>query len=295
MFEGYQLGYRHLHITGGEPLLWKGLHEAIDDAFCMGYKSVFMNSNGTLLSKDFIRRLSGHDGFSISVSLEGPQPLHDKVRGHGSYRQTERGIRKALEAGMDLCIFTTVTQSLLAALPRFIDDLYEKLPKIKHFSLIQLIRVKDDVFDLADELLDPKDFLELVRMVFRLNTYGHKTEVLNNPLAVVVSRIFGIPLIPPVLPLCRPGHLIVTADGNIALAHSAPHRFGTYKPGMIEKVLSSQAYRMAVGRDKTLCPSCAHAELCKENGMLGPSEWYRDMHPAIPFCKRVLDKALSCV
>ena len=293
--EGYRLGYRRLHITGGEPLLWRGLFETIAYAFNRGYKIVFMNSNATLLSADFVTRLSEYNGFSISVSLEGPERTHDGIRGYGSYVRAERGIAEALDAGMDLCVFTVVSKSLLALLAGFIDDLYEKFPEIKHFSLIQLIRVKDDVFDFSNELLSPKDFLELVRIVLFLNAYGHKTEILNNPLAVVVSKILETPLIPRVLPLRRPGHLIIKADGTIALSHSTFHGFGTYRSGMIERVLSSKAYIAAVAPDNTVCPSCVHTELCRENAMISPSEWYRDMHPAIPFCKRVLDEAYHAV
>ena len=291
--EGYHLGYRHLHITGGEPLLWEGLFEALDYAFSSGYKKIFINTNGTLLTKGHISRLSDYEGFSISVSLEGPESFHDRVRGQGSYRQTEQGIGKALDAGIDLIMFTTVSKSLLPVLPHFIDDLYERFPDINLFSLIQLIRVRDDVFDLSNELLVPEDFLKLVRMVSLLNLYGHKTEILNNPLAVVVSKLFEMPLIPRVLPLHRNGHLIVMADRNIALSHSIPNSFGKYEPGMIERVLASNEYRTAVASDEISCPSCGYSKLCMENGMIRPSEWYRDMYPEVPFCKRVLDKASS--
>ena len=291
--EGYHLGYRRLHITGGEPLLWEGLFEALDYAFLLGYKKVFINTNGTLLTEGLISRLSDYVSFSNSVSLEGPESLHDRIRGQGSYRRAVLGIEKALDAGIDLCIFTTVSKSLLPILPHFIDDLYERFPDINLFSLIQLIRVRDDVFDLSNELLDPADFLKLVRMVSLLNIYGHKTEILNNPLAVVVSKLFEMPLIPRVLPLHRPGHLIVMADRNIALSHSTFNNFGKYESGMIEKVLASNEYRIAVAPDEISCPICSYYRLCKENDMDRPSEWYRDMYPEVPYCKRVLDKASS--
>ena len=293
IFEGYYIGYRRLHITGGEPLLWEGLFEALDYAFASGYKKVFINTNGTLLTEGPISRLSDYDGLSISVSLEGPESLHDRVRGKGSYRQTEQGIEKTLGAGIDLCIFTTVSKSLLPMLPVLVDDLYERFSDINIFSLIQLIRVRHDIFDLSDELLDPADFLKLVRIVLYLNVYGLKTEILNNPLAVVVSKLFGIPLMPRVLPLHRNGHLIVMADRNIALSHSTRNSFGKYEPGLIEKVLSSNEYGIAVAPDETTCPSCKYSKLCMENEMVRPSKWYRDMYPEVPYCKRVLDRAAS--
>jgi MoaA/NifB/PqqE/SkfB family radical SAM enzyme len=287
--EGYNIGYRHLHITGGEPLLWQSLFDALDFAFGAGYQTVFLNTNGIFLTES-INRLSEYEGLSLSVSLEGTEAFHNQLRGEGSYRQTVKNIERALDAGLNLIIFTAVGKTLLAGLPYYTDELYRRFPDIKCLSLIQLIRVTNDVFDLSSELLDPDDFLKFVRMVSLLNLYGHKTEILNNPLAVVVSKLLEVPWIPRVLPLHRSGHLIVMANGNITLSHSTSDSFGIYEAGMIEKVLSSNKYRIDVGPDEITCPACKYAKLCKENGMIRPSEWYRDMCPDVPYCRRVLDR-----
>jgi molybdenum cofactor biosynthesis enzyme MoaA len=75
--EGYTTGFRNLHITGGEPLLWEGLFDALDFAFDLGYQTVFLNTNGTLLAQDINRQLADYAGLSISVSLDGPEMLHE--------------------------------------------------------------------------------------------------------------------------------------------------------------------------------------------------------------------------
>ena len=291
--EGYHLGYRRLHITGGEPLLWRGLFETLDYAFSLGYKKVFINTNGTLLTKNFLSQCAGYDGFSISVSIEGPESLHDRVRGQGSWQRSVKGIQRALDADLDTVIFTTVGKTLLGELPCYTDELYTKFPEIRCLSLIQIIRVCNDMFDLSSELLEPDAFLKLVRMVSLLNLYGHRIGILNNPLAVVVSKLLEIPWIPPVRPLHRPGHLIVMANQNIALSHSTFNSFGKYEPGMIGRVLDSNEYRKAVAPDEITCPTCNYYRPCRENGMSRPSEWYRDMHSGAPYCKRVLDRARS--
>ena len=58
--EGYEAGYRHLHITGGEPLLWDGLLDIFDYAFALGYQAAFLNTNGTLLTPEVGRKLAGY-------------------------------------------------------------------------------------------------------------------------------------------------------------------------------------------------------------------------------------------
>jgi MoaA/NifB/PqqE/SkfB family radical SAM enzyme len=288
--EGFAVGYRNLHITGGEPLLWGGMFEALDYAFMKGYKTVSLNTNGTLLTQDVSERLGGYDCFSVSVSLEGPETLHDKLRGKGSYQKAVLGIDKALNSDIELIIFTTVTKSLLPELPHFADDLYKTFSTINYLTLIQLINVSDNNFVLSKELLDPEDFIQLVQIVSLLNLNGLRTIVKNNSLVNMVSKLIEVPWMPPAQLLYREGSIVVMANQNINYCHSIRHSFGKYEPGMIQKVLESRKYQQAVAPDKTICTPCAYAELCAENSMIRPSEESWDVYPDLPFCKAVLDR-----
>jgi MoaA/NifB/PqqE/SkfB family radical SAM enzyme len=287
--EGRDLGYRKLHITGGELLLWDGLFEALTLAEEIGFESIFLNTNGTLIDKEIAGRLGSYRGLKISVSLEGRESLHDAIRGAGSYEQATAGIENALNAGVPLSIFTTLRKRLLPYISYFIDEVYEEFPAIDHLTLIQLIRVKDDVFDLSDDLLTPDEFNDVVQAASLLNLFGRKTAVLNNPLANAASGKMGIWGIPFSSTLHSGGDLIIMADLSIACAHSSNAHLGTYHPGAIADVLASSAYRFAVAPDTDTCPACPHYDLCRGNGMMHPSEPYRDMRTDEPFCRRVLD------
>ena len=291
--EGYHTGYRRLHLTGGEPLLWEGLFDLLDYAFELGYETVFLNTNGTLLTGDVSQRLAEYDGLTVSVSLQGPESLHDRVRGAGSYRQTIRGIEKALDAGIGIIIFTTTGHSLLPELAGFVDETYKKFSDILSLTVIQLIRVGDDTVDLSKELLTPEDFIRLVRTVALLNLYGHRTDVLYAPLANVAAKLIDMPWIPQSQPLYTAGSMMVRANRDMTLSHATRDGLFRYEPGMIRNVLASATYRNAVEPDKAVCPSCKFAELCLANGMLRPAGWFMDMHPAVPYCRRVLDRIAS--
>lgn len=288
--EGYDIGYRQLHITGGEPLLWKELFLALDYAFDIGYKTVSLNTNGSLLTGDISNQLAAYEGLSISVSLEGPEMLHNRLRGEGSYRRAVLGIEKALYAGIDLAVFSIVCKGLLPYLPHFVEDVYKEFPGIKYLTLIQLIAVTDNGFALSEELLDPEDFLRLVQTVALLNLYGLRTNIKNNPLVSVVSKLIDMPWVPQAQPLCRDGSMIIMANRNISLSHSNRDSFGKYSPGMIQRVLASDEYQKAVAPDETICPSCRYAVLCRENGMIRPSERRMGMYTKELYCKRVLDR-----
>ena len=291
--EGYETGYRHLHITGGEPLLWGGLLGTFDHAFALGYKKAFFNTNGTLLTPEVSRRLAAYSGLAISVSLQGPKRIHDCIRGEGSYDRARKGIENALNAGLQVHIFTTVGRSMIPDLPRFAERLFVVFPGIAQLTFIQLIRVPEDVFDLSKEVLNPDDFLRLVRMISLLNLYGLKVNLLNNPLAVVASKVLKTPWMPLSPPLYRAGSLMITAELRITLAHSTTDHFGIYKPGILRKIISSKNYCRAVSQDRMICNNCIYSRLCSKEGMLRPSEWYRDMFQRAPYCQRVLAKASS--
>ncbi|MDQ7784684.1 MAG: radical SAM protein [Desulfomonilaceae bacterium] len=291
--EGYETGYRRLHVTGGEPLLWDGVTDILDYALARGYRTVFLNTNGTLLTDNIARQLAADGDLAVSISLQGPKHLHDRVRGTGSYDRAVQGIGNALGAGLPVHIFTAVGQSLLPDLPRFAHELFTAFPGIRQLNFIQIIRVPGDVFDLSKEVLAPDQFLRLVKMVSLLNLYGLKTDILNNPLAVVTSRVLGMPWLPLSLPLYQPGSLTITADRRITLAHSTTEDLGLYEPGILPTILGSAGYLRAVSQDGSSCRDCVHSSLCSTQGMMRPSEWYRDMCPQLPYCRRVLAKASS--
>jgi MoaA/NifB/PqqE/SkfB family radical SAM enzyme len=287
------LGYRHLHITGGEPLLWNGLPGILDYVFAIGYRSVFLNTNGLLLTARIGRELAAYGGLAVSVSLEGPRRLHEAVRGTGSYDRALEGIANAANARLPVYVFTSVGRRLLPELPSFAEGLFKDFPDIRHLTVIQLIRVPSDVFDLSGELLRPNDFLRLVCTISLLNLYGLRVDILNNPLAAVASRVLGLPRSYETPSLYRPGSLMITADGHVTLAHSTTNCFGMYEPGILSDVIGSDQYQQAVSEDRLVCKDCVHSPLCRMEGMVRPSEWYTDMFPQIPYCRRVLSAATS--
>jgi MoaA/NifB/PqqE/SkfB family radical SAM enzyme len=77
------LGTRIIHFTGGEPLLRDDLGAIIDHCRQVGVLSS-VNSNGSLISQriEEIRNLS-----LVGLSLDGPEEVHDRIRGQGSYRE----------------------------------------------------------------------------------------------------------------------------------------------------------------------------------------------------------------
>ena len=286
--EGYALGYRHLHLTGGEPLLWPGLFDLLVLAGTLGYRSIFLNTNGLLLSEATAARLARYPGVSVSVSLQGPEALHDAVRGADTHRKAVRGCRHALAAGLPTTVFTVVGQTLLARLAHFAVEVNDRLNGIERLTLIQLIRVAGAPPEIDEDLLDPTAFVRLVRTVSALNLCGFFTHVLNNPLVNAAAELLQTPLVPRSAPLCRPGKLTLRAGGEMTLAHSTSQSIGHYTPGMLAAVLRSTRYARGVAPDRSTCPGCRFYAVCRRHEMQRPTTDVLDTLSTEPYCQRVL-------
>ena len=91
----------HLGFYGGEPLLELKLIErcvSYARARCKGRQlDSHVTTNGTMLTPDAIRFLASHD-FYVTVSLDGPQAVHDKSRifedGRGTWTKVMDGLAR---------------------------------------------------------------------------------------------------------------------------------------------------------------------------------------------------------
>jgi len=113
---------------GGEPLLeWNLLTEVVELAKHAyrgpGRPGFEITTNGTLLDADKVAFLD-REGFTMTVSLDGPRDVHNHSRpareGH-SYEATLRGLR--LLKGRRLAARTTLRATFTAAEPRLLERL----------------------------------------------------------------------------------------------------------------------------------------------------------------------------
>ncbi|HTY44763.1 MAG TPA: radical SAM protein [Patescibacteria group bacterium] len=112
------LGTKSLHFTGGEPLLRQDIGTLLEHCHTQGI-STSMNSNGSFvpLKINEIARLS-----LLKISLDGPEEVHDYIRGDRSYREAIEGIVAAKNKGMNVWLTAVLSKYNLHA----IDFLLEK-------------------------------------------------------------------------------------------------------------------------------------------------------------------------
>ena len=86
-----------LCITGGEPLLYPHFFELMEYAHSLGYRWG-MTSNGTLITKETAARLRTAGMGTISISIDGLEETHDRLRGlTGGYQMAMTGIQNLID------------------------------------------------------------------------------------------------------------------------------------------------------------------------------------------------------
>jgi Fe-coproporphyrin III synthase len=105
------MGVRILILEGGEPLLWRDGEKNILDVIAEARKlfpCVCMTTNGTLPWGDLpLDR--------VWVSLDGPPPIHDAIRGEGTFEQVWGNLKQ--EGNGRSFVSTTINATNASAIP----------------------------------------------------------------------------------------------------------------------------------------------------------------------------------
>lgn len=86
-----------IHFIGGEPMIHKGFADVVAHACRSGF-ATSITTNGYYLPR-YAGELAAWGVDHVTVSIDGPEDLHDHIRGvSGSYRAARDGVRRLLEA-----------------------------------------------------------------------------------------------------------------------------------------------------------------------------------------------------
>ena len=89
------LGTMEVFFTGGEPLARReDLIQTMQFAHQRGLR-VLLSSNGVLVNESFLDRVRNIPFKLFQVSLDGPEPVHDSVRGANVYKRATAALRAA--------------------------------------------------------------------------------------------------------------------------------------------------------------------------------------------------------
>jgi heme b synthase len=117
-----EVGKSIIILTGGEPLLRKDIFALADYGTKKGLRMV-LATNGTLITPDITKKITGSGIKRISISLDGAtRESHDLFRQvNGAFDGAIQGITYLKEQGIEFQINTTVTRYNLSELEGILD------------------------------------------------------------------------------------------------------------------------------------------------------------------------------
>lgn len=114
-----ELGLKHISITGGEPAIDPRLPALVAALASFGLH-VSVTTNGTVAISQMLQPAIEvfPDRIRVRVSIDGSEPLHDALRGAGSFRRAVAELRSLRELFGWVAINSVITEALLPAAPQ---------------------------------------------------------------------------------------------------------------------------------------------------------------------------------
>ena len=156
------IGLPALSFSGGEPLMRKDFFEI---AAYAKKKIPFISiaTNGTLLTKDNVKRLREIGVGYVEISLDGSsKEVHENFRRvPGCFEKTVKGIKNCVDENVDACIATTVHKENLNETLEILELAEQMGVRFMHFNYIPTGRAKEHLkLDLT-----PKERLGLLQIL----------------------------------------------------------------------------------------------------------------------------------
>lgn len=160
IMEANDLGVMEIQLTGGEIFvlpfafkLVKMLRELLMPC------SIF--TNGYYIPAEIINFFKNDPtGYIFYISLDGPENIHDYVRGKGSFKRTFKNIKLLQSLGCDIRINTAIGDHNIDYMKDFIDFISQELQVFHRFVSIENIgRARDN----SKMLLKKEKFAELFK------------------------------------------------------------------------------------------------------------------------------------
>ena len=158
-----------LYLTGGEPLLYPGLHRALETAAEVPGLEITVCTNATLLTPRHVAALRAA-GARASISVDGEPEFHDRFRNSaGAFRATESGIRLLVESGVPITIISTISRANMTSLAWLVE--WARKSGASQFRLQPLLRLGRGL-EIVDQCLSQVQVERLVLQLSDLaNTY----------------------------------------------------------------------------------------------------------------------------
>lgn len=251
------------NITGGEPFLREDLFEILTAVKQRGFE-VYLLTNGTVIDAEKAAKLRPVvDG--VQVSVEGPEAVHDSVRGKGAFQKAVRGVERLLAEDINVSLNVTIFRLNMTHLSGLF-NLGSRLG-VRRIGFSRLVPSGQGK-KLADLMLEPDEVRDVY--AFLLGLKDQKTETgTGDPIASLLQDnntdddAGDVPVSG-----CAAGvsGLTVLPDGTLTPCRRLPIPIGNVNHDSIRQIWSESPV-LNLLRDRSSytgeCGSCSRWAVCR--------------------------------
>jgi len=227
--ELYLLGTKMINFCGGECLLRNDFSEILD--YCKRKRiDTGLISNGALVPKyiDSLKKLS-----LLKLSFDGPENIHDRLRGNGSYVKLMNAVNVALKEGINVTFNCTLTRLNLDSVD-FILEQSRRLGVFVKFSPVNYIHSVDK--NIEQLIPNQAAYRNVVEKISK--EAGRCGNILNSSASLGYIKLYPQGK---VIRNCAAGHIFchLKPDGSVHLCErilandSYRYRKGTFKKAFL--------------------------------------------------------------
>jgi radical SAM protein with 4Fe4S-binding SPASM domain len=267
-FDGWVTDYEMVmspafHFTGGEPVLRHDLFDIMEYVRNLGYSTALM-TNGTLITGDVARQLNQVQVQEVQVSLEGMQPVHDSIRGGGSFHRALEGIENLLACGIGTSINLTLSRlnvGEVEGLVRLAEDM--GIDAVTFSRLVACGRGGE----LGAQMLTPQELSDFYRNVRALQTTVGVNFTSRDPL-FTVAALEEAPQVEFPVGGCAAGvfGITIAADGSIMPCRRMDMSIGNIKDTSLRELWAESPVLWSLRERKEYlgnCRSCYYWAVCR--------------------------------
>lgn len=252
-----------LHLTGGEPFIHPDIFDIVEYGKRSGYQNIVINTNGTLLNEDNVRRLSEFREFvHLTVSIDGFEDYNDKIRGKGVFNEAIKSLRLCEKHKIDFSVMTVVTKILMDSLGRWIDYLFSEFPELRGIDLIPVGDVSGGVGGAVTENLSTDEILKLGMLVASYILDGKPVMVIDYPIINIILMRFGVPIDKIFQCLACRKRICVQANLDITPCHPVSYPLGSFKKGAFKEIRKEEYFQKISDRNYETCSDCEYKTIC---------------------------------
>ena len=108
--DAYEIDFSpSFNVTGGEPFQSSYLPDIIRYLSKKSF-DIFLLTNGTMINQEKARMLADIPVQGVQISIEGPETVHNRIRGKGSFKKAISGVDQLLSTGLSVTLNVTLSE-----------------------------------------------------------------------------------------------------------------------------------------------------------------------------------------